>query len=159
MEMLRKPPTELTELAGVPGVPGVPVPAVRTVVRILHRQGLSRPRPRKRPRSSYVRWQRPAPMQLWQVDIVAGIAMVDPRTGELWQAKVVTGVDDHSRFCVLAKVVARATSRAVCRVRRGAGAVRGARGNHHGQRQTVHRSVRPARDWQWGGVVRQDLPS
>jgi transposase InsO family protein len=40
--------------------------------------------------------------------------MVDPKTGQLWQAKAVTGVDDHSRYCVMAKVVARATSRAVC---------------------------------------------
>ena len=28
--------------------------------------------------------------------------------------KVVTGVDDHSRFCVMATVVPRATGRAVC---------------------------------------------
>jgi transposase InsO family protein len=27
---------------------------------------------------------------------------------------VVTGIDDHSRFCVIAKVVARATARPVC---------------------------------------------
>jgi hypothetical protein len=27
---------------------------------------------------------------------------------------VVTGVDDHSRYCVMAKVVARATGRAAC---------------------------------------------
>jgi hypothetical protein len=40
--------------------------------------------------------------------------MVDPRTGVLSEAKVVTGVDDHSRYCVIAKVVPRATSRAVC---------------------------------------------
>ena len=37
-----------------------------------------------------------------------------PRTGELREAKVVTGVDDHSRFCVIAAVTERATSRAVC---------------------------------------------
>jgi hypothetical protein len=53
-------------------------------------------------------------MQLWGIDIVGGVPMVDPITGELWEAKVVTGVDDHSRFCVMAKVVARATGRAVC---------------------------------------------
>lgn len=40
--------------------------------------------------------------------------MVDPRTGVLWEAKVVTGVDDHSRYAVMAAVVARASSRAVC---------------------------------------------
>ena len=30
------------------------------------------------------------------------------------ECKVVTGIDDHSRFCVLAKVVRRATGRQVC---------------------------------------------
>ncbi|MGI8520953.1 MAG: DDE-type integrase/transposase/recombinase [Actinomycetota bacterium] len=30
------------------------------------------------------------------------------------QLSVVTGIDDHSRFCVIAKVVARATARPVC---------------------------------------------
>jgi len=32
----------------------------------------------------------------------------------LREVKIVTGVDDHSRYCVMAKVVERATSRAVC---------------------------------------------
>ena len=53
-------------------------------------------------------------MQLWGIDIVGGIQLVNPVTGELREAKVVTGVDDHSRFCVMAKVVERATGRAVC---------------------------------------------
>ncbi len=53
-------------------------------------------------------------MQLWQIDIVGGVMLVDPRTGVLREAKVVTGVDDHSRFCVIASVVERATGRAVC---------------------------------------------
>jgi transposase InsO family protein len=30
------------------------------------------------------------------------------------ELKVVTGVDDHSRFCVIAKLVLRATARPVC---------------------------------------------
>jgi hypothetical protein len=53
-------------------------------------------------------------MQLWQIDIVGGVMIVDTATGELREAKVVTGVDDHSRFNVIAKVVERATGRAVC---------------------------------------------
>jgi len=48
-------------------------------------------------------------MELWQLDIVGGIRLADG--GE---AKVVTGVEDHSRFCVIATVVRRATGRAVC---------------------------------------------
>lgn len=53
-------------------------------------------------------------MQLWQMDIVGGIRLVSPVTGELREAKVVNAVDDHSRFCVIAEVVERATSRMVC---------------------------------------------
>jgi transposase InsO family protein len=53
-------------------------------------------------------------MQLWGIDIVGGVQLVDTRTGEVREAKLVTGVDDHSRFCVMAAVVERATSRAVC---------------------------------------------
>ncbi len=90
------------------------VPAERTINRILSRHGLLEHRARKRRRESFKRWQRDAPMQLWQMDIVGGVMIVDAVTGGLREAKVVTGVDDHSRYCVIAKVVARATGRAVC---------------------------------------------
>jgi transposase InsO family protein len=105
LEMLRKPGPWAAE--------AVEVPSERTIDRILHRQGLLRARPRKRPRESYQRFERPGPMQLWQMDIVGGIRLVSPVTGELREAKVVTAVDDHSRYCVIAKVE-RATGRAVC---------------------------------------------
>ena len=45
-------------------------------------------------------------MALWQIDIVGGVFLVDGT-----EVKVVTGVDDHSRFCVIATVV-RARDRA-----------------------------------------------
>ena len=45
---------------------------------------------------------------LWQLDIVGSCFLSDGR-----EVKVVTGVDDHSRFCVIAAVVERATGRAV----------------------------------------------
>jgi transposase len=92
----------------------VEVPSERTINRILARQGLLVERPRKRSRESYRRWERPGPMQLWGIDIVGGVMIVNPVTGEVREAKVVTGVDDHSRFCVIAAVVERATGRAVC---------------------------------------------
>ncbi|WP_336116585.1 IS481 family transposase [Streptomyces sp. PTD9-10] len=91
-----------------------PVPSRMTVYRILVRHGLVEPGVRRRKRSDYKRWQRDRPMQLWQMDIVGGVMLVDAVTGELTEAKVVTGVDDHSRFCVIASVVERATGRAVC---------------------------------------------
>ncbi|GAA3499062.1 hypothetical protein GCM10019016_063590 [Streptomyces prasinosporus] len=91
-----------------------PVPSRMTVYRILVRHGLIEPGVRRRKRSEYKRWQRDRPMQLWQMDIVGGVMLVDPVTGELTEAKVVTGVDDHSRYCVIAQIVERATGRAVC---------------------------------------------
>ncbi len=86
-----------------------PAPSRMSVHRVLVRHGLIEPQPRKRPKDSYVRWERDAPMALWQLDIVGGAFLADGR-----EAKIVTGVDDHSRYCVIASVVARATGRAVC---------------------------------------------
>jgi transposase InsO family protein len=86
-----------------------PVPSLTTIYRVLVRHGLIDPVPRRRRREDYVRWQRERPMELWQLDIVGGVKLAGG--GE---AKVVTGVDDHSRFCVIATVVRRATGRAVC---------------------------------------------
>ena len=48
------------------------------------------------------------------MDIVGGLRLVSPVTGELREGKVVTAVDDHSRYCVIAKVTERATAWAVC---------------------------------------------
>ena len=102
MELLKKP------------LDGQMVPATATINRILIGLGLVMPRKRKRPRDSYRRWSRPGPMQLWQLDIVGGVWLVDVTTGEVREAKIVTGVDDHSRYCVSARVVERATGRQVC---------------------------------------------
>lgn len=90
------------------------VPSTSTINRVLRRHGLVKALPRKRPRESYKRFERPGPMQLWGIDIVDGVQLVNTATGELREAKIVTGIDDHSRFCVMAKVVERATARAVC---------------------------------------------
>jgi transposase InsO family protein len=102
LELLKKPPE------------GQTIPATATINRILIGLGLVAPRKRKRPKDSYRRWSRPGPMQLWQFDIVGGVWLVDPATGEVREAKIVTGVDDHSRYCVSARVVERATGRQVC---------------------------------------------
>jgi transposase InsO family protein len=90
------------------------LPSRSTVNRILVRHGLVAGRPRRKKASDYVRWQRPAAMQLWQLDIVYGPRLVNTTTGEVREARIVTGVDDHSRYCVLARVLERATGRAVC---------------------------------------------
>src|SRR3954468_3475942 len=101
------------ELMRGPAVPGT-LPSRATVHRILVRHGLVVARARRRQRSGYVRWQRRASMQLWQLDIVFGPMLVDTATGEVRDARIVTGLDDHSRYCVLARVVERATGRAIC---------------------------------------------
>ncbi|WP_203925039.1 IS481 family transposase, partial [Rugosimonospora africana] len=90
------------------GCPGR-VPTRMTVYRILVRHGLIEPAKRGRKRKDYKRWQRDTPMELWQMDIVGGVWL----PGGV-EAKVVTCVDDHSRYAVAAKVVRRATGRAVC---------------------------------------------
>jgi leucine-zipper of insertion element IS481/Integrase core domain len=43
-------------------------PASRTIHRVLVRQGLVEPQPKKRPRSSYRRFEFPAPDDCWQID-------------------------------------------------------------------------------------------
>ena len=87
----------------------VPVPSASTVYRILVRHGLVDAKARRRRREDYKRWERDAPMALWQLDIVGGVFLADGR-----EVKVVTGVDDHSRYCVIAQACLRATGRAVC---------------------------------------------
>jgi hypothetical protein len=48
-------------------------------------------------------------MELWQLDLVHGFLLADGT-----HAKALTGVDDHSRFCVSAKLMARERTQAVC---------------------------------------------
>lgn len=63
-----------------------------------------RPRDRK-----WKRWERGAPMELWQIDVVGGFVLADGT-----RAKVLSAVDDHSRFCVSAHLMTRETSQKVC---------------------------------------------
>jgi transposase InsO family protein len=95
---------ELTRIAPEGSAP----PGKSTVYRILRRHGLIE-LGKRRKRRTYRRWERETPMALWQIDIVGGLMLADGT-----ECKVVTGVDDHSRFCVIATVVVRATGRAVC---------------------------------------------
>ena len=80
-----------------------------SVYRALVRNGLIEPKSRRRKRKDYRRWERGTAMELWQLDVTASAFLT---TGA--EVKIVTGVDDHSRFCVIATVVFRATARAVC---------------------------------------------
>jgi transposase InsO family protein len=86
-----------------------PLPGRSSVYRALVRHGFIDPKRRRRRRSDYKRWERARAMELWQMDITGGVHLVEGA-----EVSVVTGVDDYSRFCVSAKVVARATAKPVC---------------------------------------------
>jgi hypothetical protein len=77
----------------------------------LKRHSLIELRRRRKGRDEFRRWERERPMQLWQMDVMGGVLLDDAT-----ELKVVTGVDDHSRFCIAAGLVRRAISRAVCDV-------------------------------------------
>lgn len=86
-----------------------PLPGRTSVDRCLIRHGLITPNPRRRKRSDYKRWERSRSMELWQMDVVGGVRLTDGS-----EAKIVSGIDDHSRFVICARVVVRATARPVC---------------------------------------------
>src|SRR5262245_46668430 len=86
-----------------------PVPSRMRAYRALVRDGLAQPGAGRGRKDSYRGWGREAPMALWQIDIVGGAFLADGT-----EAKIVTGLDDHSRYCVICQVVLRATGRAVC---------------------------------------------
>jgi transposase InsO family protein len=90
---------------------GTSPPSLSAIYRVLARNGLLIPVPRRRKRSDYLRWERNRPMELWQMDVMGGVHLADGSEG-----KVLTGVDDHSRFCVAAGLMGTANARAVCRV-------------------------------------------
>jgi transposase InsO family protein len=86
----------------------LPLPSRMAVYRVLVRNQLIVPEGRRRKRA-YRRWERARPMQLWQLDLIE-LSLADGT-----EIKVLTGVDDHSRYCVSAQAMVRATGRAVCR--------------------------------------------
>lgn len=79
------------------------------VYRALRRADLIDPTARRRRREQWKRWERGRPMELWQMDVVGGIGLRDGST-----LKCLTGVDDHSRFCVCAALLTRERTQLVC---------------------------------------------
>jgi transposase InsO family protein len=93
------------ELARREAVPVSESAAYRALVRLnLIDPAARRPRDRK-----WKRWERAAPMELWQMDVVGGFVLADGT-----RAKALTGIDDHSRFCVCAWLMTRESSQKVC---------------------------------------------
>lgn len=86
-----------------------PVPSPMGIYRALVRHGLIVPNQRRKRLREFKRWERGRPMELWQLDVVGGVLLADGT-----ECKLLTGIDDHSRFMVCAGVMTRAVSRAVC---------------------------------------------
>jgi transposase InsO family protein len=100
-------PRRLLHQLGLEGID--PLPGRSSVYRALIRHGLLDPKKRKRRKEDYKRWERSRSMELWQMDVVGRIHLADGT-----ELSAVTGLDDHSRFCVCARLVARAQAKPVC---------------------------------------------
>jgi transposase InsO family protein len=87
----------------------MPVPSESAVYRCLRRAGLIEPVKRLWRREDWKRWERGAPMELWQLDVLGGFHLADGTS-----AKALTGLDDHSRFCVAARLMHRERTSKVC---------------------------------------------
>lgn len=81
------------------------VPSVSSIWRILRRRGFVVPQPKKRPRSSFLRFEADLPNETWQSDMTHW-SLTDDR-----HVEIVNFIDDHSRLCVacVAVPVAKAT--------------------------------------------------
>jgi transposase InsO family protein len=75
------------------------VPSVSTIWRVLARRGFVTPQPKKRPRSSFIRFQADLPNECWQSD------MTHWHLGDGTQVEIVNFLDDHSRLCVASVAV------------------------------------------------------
>jgi transposase InsO family protein len=67
-------------------------PAPATISRILQQAGLITPQPRKRPRSSYTRFEMAQPNELWQSDFIHW------RLSDGTDVEILNWLDDHSRY-------------------------------------------------------------
>jgi transposase len=90
------------------------LPSHMAIYRALVRHGLIEPGVKRKKLPTYKRWERGRSMELWQMDVVGGVLFEDGS-----EAKILTGLDDHSRFCICCGIMMRATTRIskVCRRR------------------------------------------
>ncbi len=65
-----------------------------TIYRILRRHGLIQPAPRKKPKSSYIRFQAELPNETWQADFT------HHRLADGTDTEILTWLDDHSRYAL-----------------------------------------------------------
>jgi len=70
-----------------------------TINRILTRAGRVIPEPKKRPRSSYIRFQASQPNETWQSDFTHyRLTRTDGTAGR--DVEIITWLDDHSRYAL-----------------------------------------------------------
>lgn len=69
-------------------------PSTSTIRRLLHAAGLITPEPRKRPRSSYRRFEAAQPNECWQSDFTHW------RLAEGTDVEILNWLDDHSRYLI-----------------------------------------------------------
>jgi transposase InsO family protein len=74
------------------GQEGLRPPSDSTIRRILHAEGLIEPQPRKRPRSSYTRFEAAQPNETWQSDSTHW------RLADGSDVEILNWLDDHSRY-------------------------------------------------------------
>ena len=65
-----------------------------TVYRILRRSGTITPAPKKRPKSSYIRFQADLPNETWQADFT------HHRLADTTDTEILCWIDDHSRYAI-----------------------------------------------------------
>jgi transposase len=75
------------------------LPSESGVYRCLPRAGVIDPNGRQRRERKWKRWERGRPNELWQMDLVGGFLLADSS-----RAKALTGIDDHSRYSVSARL-------------------------------------------------------
>ena len=78
-------------------------PSTSTIRRILHTAGLITPEPRKRPRSSYIRFQAAQPNETWQSDFTHW------RLADGTDVEILNWLDDHSRYLLGCTAASRIT--------------------------------------------------
>jgi transposase InsO family protein len=83
------------------GREGLPAPSTSTIRRILHAAGLVVPEPRKRPRSSWIRFEAAAPNEVWQSDFTHW------RLADGSEIEICSWLDDHSRYLLACTVFRR----------------------------------------------------
>jgi len=86
---------------------GLRAPSTSTIRRILHQAGLITPEPRKRPRSSYIRFEAAQPNETWQSDFTHW------RLHDGTDVEILNWLDDHSRMLLSCTVHRPVTGRNV----------------------------------------------